>query len=304
MQHKDFRIEIKKVEEDGTFEGILSVYDVVDLGGDLIEAGAFTKTLQENGPDFPMLWQHDTAQPIGILTVKDTGSELSVKGAFLMTVQRAKEAYDLVKAKVIKGLSIGYRPIPGKVKMVKGVRHLSELQLFEGSVVTFPMLPLAQITAVKKEGEKADFLTELETAQTYAMRFMMMEAFMDSLNSIAWDSNLDPESKLALSKESGDQFMAAYLEFLPKILRLWGEMANRKPDAKVGRTHSAATLTQINEAIGMLQALLQPGTESTEESTASAALPVTKAADDLEPDALHSMVNDFTKAVQSALAAP
>jgi hypothetical protein len=62
-------------------------------------------------------------------------------------VQKAREAYALIKAGVIKGLSIGFRPV--KKQVVEGVRHLKEIDLAEGSIVTFPALPTAQIEAVK-----------------------------------------------------------------------------------------------------------------------------------------------------------
>jgi HK97 family phage prohead protease len=65
------------VSDDGTFEGLLATYNNVDLGGDTIEPGAFTKSLQENGNVIPLLWQHDSRQPIGSLTVADTAAGLA-----------------------------------------------------------------------------------------------------------------------------------------------------------------------------------------------------------------------------------
>src|SRR5678816_2268149 len=94
MATKDFRFEIKEVSDDtGTFTGMLSVYNVVDLGNDLVEPGAFKKTLNDKGAKFPMLWQHKTDEPIGELEVTDTEDGLSVKGTFDLEVVRAREAY-------------------------------------------------------------------------------------------------------------------------------------------------------------------------------------------------------------------
>ncbi len=67
---KDFRLELKAVEEDGTFEGMLSVFNVVDLGGDMVMPGAFTKTIADNDGKVVMLWQHETKEPIGTLQLK------------------------------------------------------------------------------------------------------------------------------------------------------------------------------------------------------------------------------------------
>jgi HK97 family phage prohead protease len=65
----------------------------------------------------------------------------------VLSVPQAKQAYDLMREGVVKGLSIGYRTI--KETMVGNIRHLKELRLFEGSLVTLSMNPLATITAVK-----------------------------------------------------------------------------------------------------------------------------------------------------------
>jgi len=146
---KDFGLEIKSIAEDGTFEGWLSVYDVVDQGSDIVRPGAFTKTIRESGGSVPMLWQHNTHEPIGILQLVDKPEGLWVKGKLILEIQRAKEAYAAIKEGVIRGLSIGYKAIEGKTKMVAGIRNLFELKVYEGSIVTFPMLPDAMIHSVK-----------------------------------------------------------------------------------------------------------------------------------------------------------
>lgn len=147
MKTLSYRLEIKSITDEGTFEGDLSVYRIKDLGGDVVEPGAYTKTLKDNGGRVPLLWQHDDTQPIGYLELTDSDRSLKAKGTLILSVARAREAYDLLKAGVLKGLSIGYETIKDEVK--GNVRYLKELRLWEGSVVTFPMLPDAQITSVK-----------------------------------------------------------------------------------------------------------------------------------------------------------
>lgn len=141
------RFDIKAIQEDGTFEGWLSLYGVTDLVGDIVEPGAFTKNIQEHGTERVLLWQHDPASPIGTIDLEERDEGLWVKGKLLLAVQKAREAYALIKAGVISGLSIGFRPI--KKQMADGVRRLKEIELAEGSIVTFPALPTAQIEAVK-----------------------------------------------------------------------------------------------------------------------------------------------------------
>ena len=139
--------EIKSLNEDGTFEGLLSPYNNIDDGNDLVEPGAFTKTLATYGNTVPMLWQHDPTSPIGQLTLIDQPDGLHCKGQFLLDIPEAIKAYKLLRAGVIKGLSIGYEAV--KSQVLSGVRHLTEIRLYEGSVVTFPMNPLAQVSSIK-----------------------------------------------------------------------------------------------------------------------------------------------------------
>src|SRR6266702_5469230 len=97
-----FRVEIKEISADGSFEGLLAVYNNVDLGKDVIEPGAFTKTIQEHGSEVPLLWQHDTNEPIGKLTLIYGRDALCVRGQLEMGLPTAQKAYLLLKARIIK----------------------------------------------------------------------------------------------------------------------------------------------------------------------------------------------------------
>lgn len=138
---------MKSVSENGSFSGLASVFGNVDLGGDVVVAGAFSKSLADRGSEIPILWQHDARQPIGLGKLKETNSGLLIEGQLVMSVARAKEAYDLMKARVLKGLSIGFDTV--KSDMQAGIRYLKELKLFEVSLVSIPMNPAAQILTVK-----------------------------------------------------------------------------------------------------------------------------------------------------------
>ena len=179
------RMTIKSVAPDGSFTGSLAVYNNVDLGGDLIEAGAFTKTIKEHGDQVPLLWQHKADVPIGMLTLVDGPDALSVKGQLLMDLPAAKSAYLLIKARIVKGLSIGFDTVKDAVD--EGVRHLKEIRLWEGSIVTFPMNEMAQITSVKARKEaKADFSTEYAEIQLQDAMYKMWIALRYALTSIPW----------------------------------------------------------------------------------------------------------------------
>lgn len=149
IERKRFRFETKALGDEGTFEGDLSVYGILDLGGDIVQSGAFTKSLNENGARVPLLWQHDETQPIGWIELEDTPKSLKARGTLLVDeLQKAREAHALLKARVIKGMSIGYETVKDNIEA--GVRSLKELKLWEGSLVTFPMLPAAQVSSVKQ----------------------------------------------------------------------------------------------------------------------------------------------------------
>jgi len=128
--------------------GYASLFGKADQGGDVVASGAYDKSLGRNaaaGRNVKMLWQHDPAEPIGVWDeVRADEKGLWVKGRLLPDVARAREAAALLSAGAIDGLSIGYRTVKAR-KDDTGQRHLSELELWEVSLVTFPMLPDARV---------------------------------------------------------------------------------------------------------------------------------------------------------------
>lgn len=130
--------------------GYASLFGKKDQGGDVVQKGAYgasLKRLTASGGRVKMLWQHDPAQPIGIWDeVREDATGLWVKGRILMEVEKGREAAALLAAGAIDGLSIGYRTVKAE-RDGKGQRLLSELELWEVSLVTFPMLPEARVAA-------------------------------------------------------------------------------------------------------------------------------------------------------------
>jgi HK97 family phage prohead protease len=146
VERKRFSLKIKSVDDTGTFTGLGAAYNNVDLGGDRILPGAFTRTLAA-GKQFPLLWQHDPSNPIGTAKVTDTPQGLQVEGTLLLQDPTVLKAYTFMKAGVIKGMSIGFETLQSS--MDGDVRQLKELRLWEISVVTFPMNESATISGVK-----------------------------------------------------------------------------------------------------------------------------------------------------------
>ncbi len=159
MEHKDFNLEIKAIDETGVFSGYASTFGNEDLGGDIVQKGAFTKTLTKGADSVLMFYQHDSAEIIGEFTqLKEDSKGLFFEGKlFIDDIKRAQETLFLMQKKKLKAVSIGYR-IESKGFDSDGRRLLKEIDLKEISVVTFPMNELATIDSVKAVEE----LTERE----------------------------------------------------------------------------------------------------------------------------------------------
>lgn len=146
MEFKHLNLEWK-ADASGTIEGYGSIFGVKDGGGDIVEAGAFSESLR-SGRKVKMLWQHDSNDVIGVWDeVAEDGNGLRVKGRLLTTIEDGKNAYELVKAGAIDGLSIGYRTIKSMDR--NGARVIMQAEVWEVSLVTFPMNELARVDAVK-----------------------------------------------------------------------------------------------------------------------------------------------------------
>ena len=145
------RARLSAVEADGTFTGYASLFGQADLGRDMVMPGAFAASLARRGASgVKMLFQHDPNQPIGVwLEVREDADGLCVKGRLTTEVAKAREVLSLMRAGALDGLSIGYRTVRGRTDAKTGIRSLIEVDLWEISVVTFPLLPEARVSAVK-----------------------------------------------------------------------------------------------------------------------------------------------------------
>jgi len=156
-----------EVEGGTEISGYASLFGDADQGGDVVEAGAYAASLKAvaaAGRSIKMLWQHDPAQPIGVWDeVREDARGLWVRGRILSSVAKGREAAALIAAGAIDGLSIGYRTLRAS-KNTKGQRLLSELELWEVSLVTFPMLPSARVGAKGDSAPLGDVLREMAAA--------------------------------------------------------------------------------------------------------------------------------------------
>ena len=163
MERKAFNcsLEFKEVTEDGQFEGHAAVIGNVDLGGDRIKRGAFTRTIEETGGKWPVLMGHIMSRPVGFSTGGEEDNKgLLVSGEFTLGSDDGRNAYALArhaaKLKQPFGLSIGYGVGKDGAKFndSTGVRDLTDLDVYEFSLAAVPMNPRARVARVKAAGER------------------------------------------------------------------------------------------------------------------------------------------------------
>lgn len=143
--------ELASVDETGTFDGYASLFDAVDLSSEAVAPGAFAKSIAAKGPaGIRMLFQHNPDEPIGRwLSVIEDRRGLKVRGRINTDVARGREVLALMQSGGLDGLSIGFRTVRARTDAQTGIRRIIEADLWEISIVTFPMLPQARVSAVK-----------------------------------------------------------------------------------------------------------------------------------------------------------
>lgn len=146
---------LKAVQSDGTFTGYGSVFGVEDSYGDVVEPGAFKVSLdfwKTKGKLPALLWQHRSDTPIGVWkAMSEDEHGLLVEGELALKTQQGAEAYELLKLGAISGLSIGYSvpPAGGVWEPKSETFRLTQVDLWETSLVTFPANEAAQVETVK-----------------------------------------------------------------------------------------------------------------------------------------------------------
>jgi HK97 family phage prohead protease len=141
-----------RIDADGTVEGYASLFGEIDQARDRVMRGAFATTLRQRPVQrVPMLFQHDPAEPVGVwLELREDHRGLYARGRLIPEVARGRELLSLLRAGAIDGLSIGFRTVKGRIDPRTRVRSLLAVDLWEISIVTFPLLAGARVRAVKQ----------------------------------------------------------------------------------------------------------------------------------------------------------
>jgi HK97 family phage prohead protease len=198
-EKKVLEFEIKDLTDDGRFSGYLSTFGNVDEGGDIVEPGAFKKTLREK-KSFPLLWQHQGTLDgiVGTFSGREDQTGLHVDGEFMKDTKAGVTAHRTAKALIARGirlgLSMGYKAVKFEFDKIKDitVRRLKEVALHEGSLTLFPMNDQAMLINVKS-GE----LIPVENLERWAKRQICQLAIeLDRLQEIE-RKNVEAEAALA-----------------------------------------------------------------------------------------------------------
>lgn len=146
-------LDVKAVTAEGEFEGYASVFNIEDLGKDIVLPGAFAKSLARRpAAKVKMLRSHDSREPVGIWTdLQEDGKGLRAKGRLILETMLGRETHILMKAGALDGLSIGYRSLKDRFDRSTGTRLLEEIDLPEISILAFPMNPRATVSRIKSE---------------------------------------------------------------------------------------------------------------------------------------------------------
>ena len=223
---KVLSLEIKQLGEmgHGVFSGYGSTFGNADRVGDIVEKGAFERSLEthkKNGTMPAMLLHHDMTRPIGRwIDMREDEHGLSVEGKLTMGVRDADEAYALLKDGAINSMSIGYKVAREDYDHRTGINHLHEVELHELSLVTIPANAAAIVGAVK-DADGNPNIRELEAVLREAglsrreAKAFLAEGFK-ALRPVA------PELDVPTVEETPDPLIEARKEFIDEMLNKLG----------------------------------------------------------------------------------
>ncbi len=163
---KFLSVALNDISEEGIFSGYASLFGETDLGRDRVIKGAFARSIAaRKASGIRMLFQHNPDKPIGVWEeLREDEKGLFVRGRIIRDVANGAEVLSLMRSGAIDGLSIGFKTRRSRTDKKSGIREIFEADLWEISVVTFPMLPEARVSQVKntKQSRQLPTIREFE----------------------------------------------------------------------------------------------------------------------------------------------
>ena len=202
MKFAGYPCDIKSLTDSGHIEGLLAGFGDVDHGGDKLMPGSMTKTLAARSTPLPMLLHHDFKRPIGAWQEwQNTDQGLYVKGALTLSVRDAQEALALAKDGALNGMSVGWKAVESHID-TKGVRVITEAELFEGSLVTVPMHDRTRVTSIKSIVNARDIAEILQEAGVSSRRAKLAAGAAWKVMNQQTDENAADEELAAIFTQS------------------------------------------------------------------------------------------------------
>lgn len=195
IEYKSILGEVKDVDvKSRVITGYLSSFGNVDDHGDIVEKGAFSKTIVERGKNIFFLNQHDWKQPHGkFALLKEDDFGLYFESEPLIDTSYSSDVLKLYEAGIVKEHSIGYQTILSDFDHKNEVRHLKELKLYEGSNVTLgansntPFLGFKSKTIKEIDEEQKKIIKAIRTGTFTDDTFLLLELALKQLQTEAYN---------------------------------------------------------------------------------------------------------------------
>lgn len=263
-EKRSYHGDLRAAAEEGIIEGYAAVWNTVDSYDSTFQRGAFTKTLQERGHRVKILWNHEDEVIGKPLEIREDDKGLFVRAQLVLSVPKAREVYDLVKAGAIDTFSFGFRTI--KDKWVNSVRTITEVMLLEISPVIFEANNNAVITGVRAmdEAEKRSKMYKESYGEYELMTRggLIMTALHRTLDDI-WYGSADGEEVRSLVQSALADFTTMYTAYTDDLIAMQSrdlrgsmvQIATRKYLSKVEKTPeqlAASTSLTLDEIRSLL----------------------------------------------------
>ena len=216
---------------EASFDGYASVFGIKDLGKDIVQPGAFAKTLNDNDGKTHLLADHKYTLDgrLGVAYLTEDGKGLKVDGRILTTTQAGAEAVAHIghslEHSVPMGMSFGYDIVKDRWDKEKGARMLLELKLYEVTVTQFPMNESAGVFGMKAADFTDEFERSMAAENIWAMRYAIDSAFFNSTDSALYDEGTSEAERMGMLSRILDQFKEHYLEWAQNFLDFYGQKA-------------------------------------------------------------------------------
>lgn len=216
--------EIRSLNDDGTFEGYLTVWDTVDSYNSTFRRGSFAKTIQNRSSKVKVFYDHEHLVGSSI-ELREDDHGVYGKGKLNLSVDKAVEAYEFMKDGTLEGLSFSFRSI--KDSYEAGVRVIEELELFEYGPVVFPANENALVTDVRSK----DFNESLTQEMLYSRSFRVKEALSVTLDDIWGSGSTTAENVMGKIDKALMDFNTAYMEFAVDWVKTFWTETRSAPNA-------------------------------------------------------------------------